>query len=80
MLSDPKDVERGDVVEIRVTSGSAKLSIPAKALVGGRRGDQVVFTNPESGRKFTARIDGPGKASVAVLPPATESRSKRGNK
>jgi flagella basal body P-ring formation protein FlgA len=73
MLTHPTDIERGDIVNVVVTSGAAKISVPAKAIAGGRRGDQIVLTNSESGRKFSARIEGPGKASVMVLPRASET-------
>jgi flagella basal body P-ring formation protein FlgA len=73
MLKQSTDIERGDVVNVVVTSGAAKISVPAKAIAGGRRGDQIVLTNSESGRKFSARIEGKGKASVVVLPRASET-------
>jgi flagella basal body P-ring formation protein FlgA len=75
ILIRPKDVERGDMVDVEVVSGGARLRFPAKADAGGRRGEQVVVVNPDTGKKFTATIDGRGKASVSMQP-ESDSRHK----
>jgi flagella basal body P-ring formation protein FlgA len=60
----PNAVTRGDRVNVMVRSGNAQLMLDAEAQASGRPGDVVSFKNPESGRVFRARIDGPGKATV----------------
>jgi flagella basal body P-ring formation protein FlgA len=58
------DVTKGDRVSVVVHSGLAKLAFDAEAQSSGRRGDFVPFKNPESGKLFRARVEGPGKAWV----------------
>jgi flagella basal body P-ring formation protein FlgA len=76
MLILPKEVAAGDVVEVEVTSGAARLRFPAKASTPGRRGDSIVLINSSSGARFTGRIEGPGKASVRVTSTITGSNLK----
>jgi flagella basal body P-ring formation protein FlgA len=63
-IDPPNDIAKGDRVTVAITSGLAKLSFDAEAQSSGRRGDVVSFKNPDSGRSFRARVDGPGKAEV----------------
>ena len=60
----PNDVTKGDRVVIVVSSGLARLSFDAEAETSGRRGDFASFKNPESGKLFRARIEGPDRAGV----------------
>ena len=60
----PNAVTKGDRVSVMVTSGNAHLMLDAEAEMSGRLGDVVSFKNPESGRVFRARIEGPGKATL----------------
>jgi flagella basal body P-ring formation protein FlgA len=60
----PNDITKGDRVNVTVHSGLARLAFDAEAESSGRRGDLVSFKNPESGKLFRARVDGPGKAWV----------------
>lgn len=66
-LTPPNDVEKGDRVTVLVHSGQAELSFDAEAETSGRRGDLIAFKNPESGRLFRARIEGPGKAGLMTV-------------
>ena len=63
-IDPPNDIAKGDRVTVVITSGLAKLSFDAEAQSAGRRGDVVSFKNPDSGKSFRARVDGPGKAEV----------------
>ena len=60
----PNDITKGDRVVVVVSSGQARLSFDAEAEGSGRRGDFVSFKNPESGKLFRARIEGPNRAGV----------------
>jgi flagella basal body P-ring formation protein FlgA len=60
----PDDIMKGDRVSVVVHSGLAQLAFDAEAQSSGRRGDFVSFKNPESGKLFRARVEGPGKAWV----------------
>jgi len=69
LLVRPNDVNRGDLVQIEVRSGAARLAFTAQALSGGREGDTISVRNPDSKKTFQARISGKGKAVVdASLP------------
>jgi len=63
-LSIPLDVGRGEMVDVEVRSGAARLSLTAKAESGGRSGDFINLRNPSSNRVFQARVNGKGKAVV----------------
>jgi flagella basal body P-ring formation protein FlgA len=72
-LAAARDVEAGQTVRVEVASGAAKLKLDAVAETGGARGSRIVLRNPASGRRFTARIEGKGKA-VVVGPAGGVSR------
>jgi flagella basal body P-ring formation protein FlgA len=60
-ISEPVMVTAGQTVTVEVISGGVEVSIDAVAGETGRIGDTVLFTNPSSGRRFSALItaDGP---------------------
>ena len=60
----PNAITKGDRVSVLVRSGLAQLTLDAEAQASGRQGDLVSFKNPESGKLFRARIEGPGKATL----------------
>ena len=62
----PNAVTKGDRVSVLVRSGLAQLTLDAEAQTSGRAGDVVAFKNPESGKLFRARVEGPGKAIVST--------------
>jgi flagella basal body P-ring formation protein FlgA len=63
------DVNRGDLIDIEVRSGAARLALIGKAESGGRSGDLIAVRNPSSNRIFQARINGKARAIVlADLP------------
>lgn len=62
----PNDVERDELVEVKVTSGLARLLFSAKAESSGHLGESVWVRNPESGKRFTATVVGRGQVEVRV--------------
>jgi flagella basal body P-ring formation protein FlgA len=62
LLQEPRLVEPGDTIHVEARSGAARLSLSARAESGGRMGDRIVVKNPSSGKRFSARIEGPGRA------------------
>lgn len=64
LVAPPNDVNRGDVIEVEVQSGAARLVLKAKAEASGRSGDLISVRNPSSNRIFQARISGKDRAVV----------------
>ena len=63
-IEPPNEVTKGDRVIVTVSSGLARLSFDAEAQNSGRRGDFISFKNPDSGKLFRARVEGPDQAIV----------------
>jgi flagella basal body P-ring formation protein FlgA len=63
-IDPPNDITKGDRVSVLVHSGHAQLAFDAEAEASGRLGDLVSFKNPDSGKLFRARVEGPGRATV----------------
>jgi flagella basal body P-ring formation protein FlgA len=76
MLSAPREVFAGDAVEVRVTSGAARLTIDAKAITGGRAGDEVLVVNRQTGKRFKATVDGKSSAVVELEATDVDHRSR----
>jgi hypothetical protein len=57
-------VERGETVRVEVRSGGVLLAFDASAETSGRTGDPVIVKNPQNGKRFQARVEGPGKVSI----------------
>ena len=66
LLALPNEVNRGDLLEIEVRSGAARLVLTARAESGGREGDTITVRNPESNKAFAAKVVGKGKALVVA--------------
>ncbi|MGE5567830.1 MAG: flagellar basal body P-ring formation chaperone FlgA [Rhodospirillales bacterium] len=64
ILEAPLEVERGDTVRVKVTSGAAQLSLEAKAETPGRKGDWIMLRNPDNGRRFQGRVEGQGRVII----------------
>jgi flagella basal body P-ring formation protein FlgA len=64
LLTLPREVQRGDTVEVAVASGTAHLNFQGIAESGGRQGDRVLVKNPENGQRFAAQVESKGKVSV----------------
>jgi flagella basal body P-ring formation protein FlgA len=63
-LETPKDVRQGEMVEVDVLSGNARLKLQARAEASGSIGDRIPVLNTESARRFQAIIESKGKVSV----------------
>jgi flagella basal body P-ring formation protein FlgA len=56
LLDAPKEVERGDTVEVQVRSGAAHLKLEGLAESAGRRGESIPVRNLITNKSFSARI------------------------
>lgn len=65
-LTQPNDVNRGDLVHVEVRFGAAHLALMGRAESAGRIGEVVDIRNPESSKVFRARVEARDK--VIVLP------------
>jgi len=63
-LETPKDVQRGDTVQVEVIAGAAHLKLEGVAQTAGGVGDTVFVENPTSKRRFPARVESKGKVVV----------------
>ena len=67
-LTEPFQVQRGDIVQVRVISGAAEIGLEAEAEGSGRLGDVIQLRNLQSQKTFRARIEGKGRALVVAEP------------
>ena len=67
-LTEPLQVQRGDLVQVRVMSGGAEVGLQAQAEGAGRLGDVILLRNLQSQKTFRARIEGKGRALVIPEP------------
>jgi flagella basal body P-ring formation protein FlgA len=65
-LAPARLVRRGDVVNLEVRSGSARVSLPAKAEGSGGRGARIPVRNLDSGRVMHAVVQAKGKARLDI--------------
>jgi flagella basal body P-ring formation protein FlgA len=63
-LAPAQDVVRGDRVIVEVRSGAAYLRFEATAEASGSVGQMIPVTNPESKKRFSARVEGKGRVAV----------------
>ena len=61
-----KDVVRGETVIVKVLSGSAVLEFEGRAESSGSTGQNIVVQNPGSKKRFQARVEGKGRATVTA--------------
>jgi len=64
MLANPRVVDRGDSVTVEVFDGAAHLELSAVADGSGAVGDNIAVLNPDSHRRFMARVEAKGRVSV----------------
>ncbi len=62
----PNDVERGQIIRVEVTSGTAYIRFDGRAETAGRRGDRILVENPASRKRFSAVVAGPSHAIVRL--------------
>jgi flagella basal body P-ring formation protein FlgA len=63
-LDAPKDIQRGETVQVEVIQGAAHLRLEGVAQTAGSVGDTIMIENPTSKRRFPARVEAKGKALV----------------
>jgi len=68
----PNDINRGDLVEIEVRSGAARLVLTARAESAGHSGEMITVRNLDSNRTFPARVAGKAMAIVLADPPRVD--------
>lgn len=67
-LREPFQVQRGEDVRVTAISGAAQLTLQAVAETSGKQGDLITLKNPQTGKTFSARVDGKGQALVVTGP------------
>lgn len=72
MVTQPNDINRGDMVEIEVWSGGARLAFSARAESSGHMGEAVMVRNPDSKTVFRARVSGKDRAVVQAAQPKVD--------
>ena len=76
-LEDPKDIERGDLVEVEVRSGGARLALEGRALADGRKGDMIPVRNTANAKSFSARVEDKGLVVLtATLPSISKDQNQ----
>ena len=74
-LEEPKEIERGDLVEVEVRSGGAHLTLEGRALADGRKGDMIPVRNTANAKCFSARVQDKGWVVLtATLPSKDQSQ------
>ena len=63
-LDAPRLVRRGEIVKVEVINGGARLETEGIADTSGALGDVISVLNPESKRRFRARVEAEGRVSV----------------
>jgi flagella basal body P-ring formation protein FlgA len=64
LLDRPIEIARGDEVIVSAKQGGILLRVSGIAEGSGRRGEQIVIRNATSGKRFRARVQGKGIASI----------------
>lgn len=77
LLDAPKEVERGDVVQVEVQSGAAHLALEGRAQSAGSRGQSIPIRNLATGKSFSARVVDKDRVLLnAALPGTAKDTSK----
>jgi flagella basal body P-ring formation protein FlgA len=63
-FSAPPLVKQGDIVKVEVVRGAAKIEADGIAESTGALGETIAVLNPDSKRRFRARIESAGRVSV----------------
>lgn len=66
LLENLREVERGDKVEVAVSSGAAQLRLAAIAESSGQIGERILIKNPSSGKRFQATVESKGHVTVTA--------------
>jgi flagella basal body P-ring formation protein FlgA len=60
------EISRGDVVNVEVLNGGARISMEALAASTARLGEPVELQNQSSGKTFRAKVSGTGRATIVL--------------
>jgi flagella basal body P-ring formation protein FlgA len=60
----PKEVVRGDTVQVEVRKGAVRMQVEAQAEASGALHETIPVLNTASKRRFLARVEGKGRVSV----------------
>jgi len=60
----PPDIQRGERVGVTVSCGAVQLKFDAETESAGHIGETVIVRNPETGRRFVARVEQKGQVTV----------------
>ena len=63
-LEPPKEIVQGDAVLVESRAGAARIALECIAEGSGSAGQSIPLRNPVSGKRFVARVEGKGRASV----------------
>jgi flagellar basal body P-ring formation protein FlgA len=63
-LQAAQDVRAGENVKVEVRSGAARLEFDGQAAGSASAGEAVWVINPETHKRFAARVEAPGKVTV----------------
>jgi flagella basal body P-ring formation protein FlgA len=63
-LDPPREIARSDAVLVEAQVGRARVKVECVAEGPGSTGQFIPVRNPVSGKRFTARVEGKGRASV----------------
>ena len=76
-LTEPNDIERGELVDVEVRSGRAHLELEGRALAAGRKGDMIPVRNAVNGKTFSARVQDKGRVVlIATLPSQAQDQNQ----
>lgn len=67
MVRQPVCTDKGSSVEVTAARGALQITLRARAMCKGRRGDQILCLNEGSKRQLLARLTAPGKAVLIGL-------------
>jgi flagella basal body P-ring formation protein FlgA len=77
LLDAPKEVESGDLVQVEVRSGAARLSLEGRAQSAGSHGQAISIRNLATGKSFSARVVDKDRVLLnAALPGTAKDTSK----
>ncbi len=68
-LEPPNVIARGDAVRVEARAGAARLELEGRAEAAGARGQIIPVSNPDSKRRFLARVEDKGRVSVGQVNP-----------
>jgi len=76
-LEEFKDIRRGDLIKVEVTSGGARLELDGRAQADGRKGEAIPVRNVTTGKTFIARVSEKGRVVLtASRPPAAKDMNQ----